>query len=445
MLKIGKSLSEVNANCLFKSGLEYAVPCRGVWNIVHTGFLVPESLLIFVCARSCLRGVVLTAAEVNLMDRFATVCIDENDIYSGELYDKMFSSVCDIVEKRKIKPRAVLLYFSCVHCFIGFDIQKFMGKIQNEFSDIDFIDCYMTPTMRKTKNTPDQLMRIKLYGLLKPKVKNKKLVCILGNDLKTSKESDIKKVIEMLGLKLYEIQNATNYDEYLDMASASLFITNYKSANVGADILAKRLNTKTIYMCPTFDTNEIENALNTLITNLKENCDINKEIYTKVNNINDLFDIAKLKSNIENEYNELKKIVGDRKIAIDYTITPHYMSLAKALLVHGFNVKTIFTDSISGDDLDDFNYVKEHYKNIDIYPVVSANSLYSKYDFAPDEYLAIGQKAAYFTRTNYFVNVVEGDGMYGFGAIQEIINLIKEAHMNKKNMVELVGIKGYNF
>ena len=39
----------------FESGLEYNPPTRGVWNIVHTGMLIPESRQIFVCAQGCLR------------------------------------------------------------------------------------------------------------------------------------------------------------------------------------------------------------------------------------------------------------------------------------------------------------------------------------------------------------------------------------------------------
>ena len=46
----------------YEYGVEYGSPARGMWNIVHTGMLVPESHQIFVCAQGCLRGVVLTAA-----------------------------------------------------------------------------------------------------------------------------------------------------------------------------------------------------------------------------------------------------------------------------------------------------------------------------------------------------------------------------------------------
>ena len=47
----------------FESGLEYNPPTRGVWNIVHTGMLIPESRQIFVCAQGCLTG------KVNLAGR----------------------------------------------------------------------------------------------------------------------------------------------------------------------------------------------------------------------------------------------------------------------------------------------------------------------------------------------------------------------------------------
>ena len=53
-------------------GLDYSSPCRGVWNIVHYGTLVPEGHQIYVCPTSCLRGVVLTTAEMG----FATALMN---------------------------------------------------------------------------------------------------------------------------------------------------------------------------------------------------------------------------------------------------------------------------------------------------------------------------------------------------------------------------------
>ncbi len=56
-------------------GLEFNSPAHGNWNIVHTGMLLPESIQIYVCADNCMRGVVLTAAEMNAADRFSFVIV----------------------------------------------------------------------------------------------------------------------------------------------------------------------------------------------------------------------------------------------------------------------------------------------------------------------------------------------------------------------------------
>ena len=69
----------------FPGGLEYSAPARGVWNIVHAGMLVPQAHEIYVCAQGCLRGVVLTAAEMGASARFSTVTIEEHDLYDGNL------------------------------------------------------------------------------------------------------------------------------------------------------------------------------------------------------------------------------------------------------------------------------------------------------------------------------------------------------------------------
>ena len=56
---------------------------------------------------------------------------------------------------------------------------------------------------------------------------------------------------------------------------------------------------------------------------------------------------------------------------------------------------------------------------------------------------AIGQKAAYFNDTNHFVNVVESGDMYGYRGIRRMMELLKEAYLEEKDMRKLVQIKGW--
>ena len=67
----------------FAPGLEFNSPVHGNWNIVHTGMLMPEARQIYVCADNCMRGVVLTAAEMNVADRFSFVIVKEENLLVG--------------------------------------------------------------------------------------------------------------------------------------------------------------------------------------------------------------------------------------------------------------------------------------------------------------------------------------------------------------------------
>ena len=139
----------------FRSGLEYSSPARGTWNIVHTGMLVPECHEIYVCAAGCLRGVVLTAAEMGLMDRFSTVAIRENNLLDGDMETLVIEGVTDIISKLPKRPPAILVHTSCVHHFTGTDLDLIYRELRERFPDIDFADAYMNPIMRKSGLTPD--------------------------------------------------------------------------------------------------------------------------------------------------------------------------------------------------------------------------------------------------------------------------------------------------
>ena len=126
----------------FETGLEFSAPARGPWNIVHTGMLIPESHQIFVCARGCLRGVILTAAEMNAMNRMSWISLEENDLFSGKMESGLIDGCVHILEQMEKKPKAVLLFISCVQLFAGFDFTNVLEELKIRFPEIDFVDCY---------------------------------------------------------------------------------------------------------------------------------------------------------------------------------------------------------------------------------------------------------------------------------------------------------------
>ncbi len=95
------SIKDASYPIPFPQGLEFNSPAHGCWNIVHTGMLIPEAHQIYVCADNCMRGVVLTAAEMHAEDRFSFVIVEEQNLLNGDLEDLTIEGTADLIRKLK--------------------------------------------------------------------------------------------------------------------------------------------------------------------------------------------------------------------------------------------------------------------------------------------------------------------------------------------------------
>ena len=411
----------------FETGLEFSAPARGPWNIVHTGMLIPESHQIFACARGCLRGVILTAAEMNAMNRMSWVSLEENDLFSGKMESDLVDGCVHILEKMPRKPKSVLLFISCVHLFAGFDFANVLEQLRVKFPEIDFVDCYMHPTMRKSGLTPDQLMRQQLFAALKPSPENRNAVAIIGNDRATDPESFLCRSIRENGFELRDITLCKDYQEYSKIGESFLMVATYPPAKAGAEHLAKRLNRKFFYFPLSYSYSEnVEHQKQfSALLNLPEP-DSDGQIQTA-----------------EHALSEAKKIIGNTAIEIDYTATPRPLGLARLLLEHGFRVKRVYADVFIGEEKEDFEFLKTHYPELILTATVHVKMRFSGKGCHCDEpVLAIGQKAAYFSGTTHFVNIVAGGGAHGIEGTIRIAEWMIDAFQYEKNTEEVIRLKG---
>ena len=116
------------------------------------------------------------------------------------------------------------------------------------------------------------------------------------------------------------------------------------------------------------------------------------------------------------------------------------------LLEHGINVTKVYADGIPGGDRAAFESLQKEHPDLMIYPTVHPGMRFARtanVEAGEDEkVLAIGQKAAAFEETDHFVNVVEGGGMTGYEAVTRTCRLMREVFLEKKEMRELVQVKG---
>ncbi|MHC6179784.1 nitrogenase component 1 [Clostridium sp. JNZ X4-2] len=410
----------------FVSGLEYNAPARGTWNIVHIGMLIPKSHQIYICAANCLRGVVLTAEEMGTADRFSTIAVQENNVLEGDMEELIIEGVSDILHKLPQKPPAVLIYPACIHHFMGCDLKLVYGELRKRYPEVAFAECYMDPIMRKSGLTPDEKMRRQLYSILEPLKIDRKSINIIGNNISTDESSELIRIIHENGYELKDITLCKTYDEYLKMAESCVNISCLPAAIPGGDYLQDKLGQKHLHLPLCYGFDEITKNLNIL----NECLGLPEKEY-----VNE-------KSAALNSLKEAKKVIGDAKISIDYTAVPRPAGLARLLVENGFNVDRLYADSFTKWDKTDFDWLVKNKPEIKVYATVHAKMRVLDRKCS-EKILAIGQKAAYFTGSEYFVNIVEGGGMYGFDGIVRLAGLMKEAFTYPKDVRRLIQMKGW--
>ncbi|MCD8018812.1 MAG: nitrogenase component 1 [Clostridiales bacterium] len=449
----------------FRPGLEYNSPAHGTWNIVHTGMLIPGSHQIYVCADNCNRGVVLTAAEMNAVDRFSTIALCEEDVTNGGMEELVIDGVADILHKLKRKPTVVLLFTVCLHHFMGCDLDFIYRSLRERFPGQRFVDCYMDPIMQKDGWTPDQKLRKGMYDCLEKRDKNRKQINIIGNDLELQPDCEMLLMVKAAGYRVKDITTCKDFEEYLSMAESFLNISTYPPAKMGAEHLSRRLEMDHLYLPQTFHYEEIDAQMERLAEYLKIPMEWEEELWNreKTRQVSKeqtgqeqtiweqtgqelqsgnrwIYRNMTAHKKCEEALEETKKRLGDTPIVLDASAVPRYLGLARFLLEHGFSVIRIYGDSFSPEEEKDYQWLKTHAPELEICATIHANM--RVFPRTQRDVLAIGQKAAYFHQTSHFVNMVEGGGLYGYAGICRLAEMMREAFCETKDTKDLIMRKG---
>ena len=419
----------------FQPGLEFNSPAHGNWNIVHTGMLVPEAQQIYVCADNCMRGVVLSAAEMNAADRFSFVIVEEKDLLGGNLEDVTIEGVTDVLKRLDKKPKAVLLFTVCLHHFLGSDLDRIYGELEKRFPEIFFMRCFMDPIMQKTGPTPDQKLRLAMYDAVQERKADPKCVTVLGSDFGLDEGSDICRILKKNEILLREIPTCETWEDYQNLGEGSLILNCYPAGKFGAEKQAERLGRPFLYLPGSFDYGEIQEQEEKLLGMLGQQ---NNRKTGKINGL----DIEKEIRECEEALSHAHQIIGDTPIAVDYLFHPRPLGLTKLLLTHGFQVQSVFLDSISPEEKEVFFWLKENYPELKLISTVRPE-MRVRTRQQSEKILAIGQKAAWFTGSRNFVNMVQGGGLWGFDGIRHTAQLMVEAFHEEKDPEDLIVRKGW--
>lgn len=424
---VGRRIGDVSLPLNFGGGLEYSPPARGTWTIMHLGLLIPQTHIIFVCARCCLRGVSMSAAELRALERFSTITIEDRNLLEGDTEAALVDGVTDILSHLPQRPKGVIIYTSCVHEFVGSDLTFSFEELRKRFPDIAFTDGYMTPILRK-RITPDMRNRRQIYTLLQRSEVRDNGVTLVGDVRPTGVDSDIRAIVESAGRPWRSITATRTWDDYQALALSEFVLSLNPSATAGREWMTEHLAQTPLvgFTTPwTWDENRV------MLEKLQKT-------------LGGTLDLSVREEAARAALQSAKRVLGDTPIAMDFTATTRPCSLSRLLLEEGFNVKRFYIDGVLPEEKADFLALQKLRPELELLPTVTYGMVRARPkedQEAEGGVLAIGQKAAWYERTPHFVNMVEGDGADGFSSIGKLARAMVEAAQNKKNAREVIQIK----
>ena len=454
----------------FGHRLEFNAPVHGTWNIVHIGMLVPQCHQIYVCADNCMRGVVLTAAEMGADDRFSSVLLEEDDLYDQNLETITIEGVSDIIRRLPVRPRAVAVFLVCLHHFVGTDASYVYKTLEERFPDIDFIRGWMDPVMQKTGLTPEQKLKEAMYRPIRPLPVDPKLVCVLGDNQVLYPDSDLARLVAKAGSRVLQLHDwrahgrrigvlsgeegdtedehfafCKNYDDFLGIGAAGLLITRSPSGVHGVTQLAKRLGRPFLYLPPVSGEEEIRRQIETLARTLEEisagqanaSADGISAIQADAAAI-----IQKGTLAASRALQHARSLIGDTEITVDYIGNTRTLNLTKRLVQSGFHVTRVYLDAVLPEEEADFRWLQENCPDLLLTATIHPGMRVLHAAENTGKMLAIGPKAAWFGGTAHFVNLVEFGGLWGNAGIIRLAQLMEDSFLHEKDTRTIIPRKG---
>lgn len=418
-------IGEANERPLFVHSPEFNPPAHGVWNIVHVGMLVPEAHQIYVCGSNCMRGVVLTAAEMGAQDRFSMVLLEERDLTIGSIERVTIDGVAAVLDSLPSLPPVAMVFTVCTHRFVGCDLDYVYHQLERRFPAVRFLRCYMEPITQKRGLSPDQRLRRTMFELLPDLPVQDRKAAVLGSDFALDADADLRRMLVNGGWELLEIQNYDSYEDMLSMGEARVMLSVYPKARYGAEHNAERLGRAHYHLPSSFSYEEIAGMEQWIAHELGL----------------EPLDPVTEQAACEAALMAARERTEGMEIVIDQTLHPRPLGLARLLHTHGFAVTRVYLDAVAPEEHADYLWLQSNAPELLLCAVNQPERRVLPRD-GGDHVLALGQIAAWAEGTSHFVNMVEGGGLWGYAGIRTLARLMEEAARERKDTAMLVPRKG---
>ena len=376
-------------------------PYHGGWDVARIALDIPQSRILFVCPASCARIICLNSIKYGYSDRIDVLALSEEDIVSGSYEEKTVEAACEVLEHLDPRPRALILYVSCIDAMLGNDHEFQTQEVMARYPDVNCFVLKMCPIARFSGDLPMVALQHDMYAALpEERIPKEKIVSFIGTNIAYDPACEIMQMLENNGWKALHIQGTGDYEDYLKVRASSLNLCLMPFGLTAVRMLEKRYDTPYLQYFAKYDFEDIRRTM----TSVAEALDI------------PVPDLDAMEQKTRCVLQECADYIDQTELVIDSTATLFPDILRNTLTECGFRVKGVYADDIKRTDPDtDSGYICMPMKR--------------RYQ-ADADVIAIGLVASSFEGAKRTVNVFSDNGEWGYYGLRKLAERIREAYDN---------------
>lgn len=386
------------------SDLSYFIPHHGRSKI---SLSIPESFDLYLCPPSCARRVSIRALRNDTRNHMGFLYLSEADVAAGCYESALGDAVAEVLETLPHPPRAFFIHVNCIDDFLGTDEAALLADLHERFPFCAFAALHMNPIAADQGLSTGLRIHERLYSMLQPTSHTDQAVNLVGNFVDLDRECELSRVLHSWGIdKTRQLFSCRSFEEYEQLAASRLNIVLSFIGTYAAEAMRDHLGIPFLYLPITYS--------------LPAVCANYQLLGQTLGQMSPHFDEEKRVT--QRAIETTRAAIGDIPLAVDSSATMQPFALAKALLDYGFNVRAIFALHLKDHDATERRQIQETHPDIAV--VSGGNYEYLLNLGLPRETICIGFDCAYLLKTPHFVDIQKDEGMFGFYAIQHLMDTI---------------------
>jgi len=402
-----------------KKSLSYSSAAHGGWGLVRVGMLVPESYQLFVCPFACGRHGAIGAITHGNKDRLSYLYIDETDIVSGGYETMVVQAVDELLEIIGYHPKVLMIFVSCLDDLLGTDHESFLRPLREKYPHMRFTVGHMNPIRLDGKQPPIVNAHCKMYGLLEKRTQGAKAVNLIGNHVPIPHEGELHRLLTENGYRVRQIGECETFEDFLAMAESHLNIVTRPYALQAAKEMQKTLGIDYLFMPLAHDLNEQDAYYRQLTEKLSLDTPVQ---------------FQELKNTISRKAHVALSIVGKQPVSVDFSATLRPFSLAKSLTELGFAVREVVSDECTPLEQASRQWLSENTQVQWINPT-HHNAIDRQQN---KDFICVGLESAYYNNARHVVGMMDGEGIYGYHGLGDILEKITYASKESTDVEKLI-------